>query len=410
MNAGMSTRLHLGVFILAMVAGFTFAAFSTYDFAQHLDRQVHDLHCSFVPGLTDTAKASESDCQVTMMSPYSSVMRGSLWGGIPISLAGMGLFAFLAYRGVVTTTRPVAARRGAAGLLLALSALPLITSVVMGTIALTELDAACKLCIGIYGSSLVGFLAAGLAYAAARKDAAAEGDTDTGPSGGTDFFVALLEMGACVLIPIAAYAAVMPDHARFIGSCGKLEQPKDQYGVLVPLGGGGGGAQVIEVLDPLCPTCRAFEERLRASGLDAKIDRKVLLFPLDSECNWNVTASLHPGACAVSEAVLCADGSAETNPRQVVDWAFEHQPDLLAAGKKDRASLEQAITTRFPSLTDCIGSPAVQSKLNKSLRWAVGNSLPVLTPQVYVNGVQLCGEDSDLGLEFTLQRMIGGGS
>ena len=32
--------------------GFVFASFSTYDFVRHLDRQVHGVHCSFVPGLS----------------------------------------------------------------------------------------------------------------------------------------------------------------------------------------------------------------------------------------------------------------------------------------------------------------------------------------------------------------------
>ena len=33
------------------LVGLTFAGFSTYDFVQHLDRQVHSVHCSFIPGL-----------------------------------------------------------------------------------------------------------------------------------------------------------------------------------------------------------------------------------------------------------------------------------------------------------------------------------------------------------------------
>ncbi|MFO0002032.1 MAG: hypothetical protein ACK559_12955, partial [bacterium] len=39
------------VLLVGAAAGLLFSAVSTYDFAQHLDRQVHGLHCSFVPGL-----------------------------------------------------------------------------------------------------------------------------------------------------------------------------------------------------------------------------------------------------------------------------------------------------------------------------------------------------------------------
>ena len=76
----------LVVVLAGAVIGTVFAAVSTYDFVQHLDRQVHNLHCSFIPGVSH---AGESGCQVAMMSPYSSVLRGHVWGGVPISLAAM---------------------------------------------------------------------------------------------------------------------------------------------------------------------------------------------------------------------------------------------------------------------------------------------------------------------------------
>jgi hypothetical protein len=63
--------------------GIVLAGLSTYDFVQHLDRQVHSVHCSFIPGLGKAA--GESGCQVAMMSPYSSMFRSSVWGGIPIA-------------------------------------------------------------------------------------------------------------------------------------------------------------------------------------------------------------------------------------------------------------------------------------------------------------------------------------
>ena len=77
-------RPFLIVVVIAAVAGLFFAGFSTFEFAQHLDRQVHGLHCSFIPGLAGT-EAAGSGCHITMMSPYSSVLRSSLWGGIPIA-------------------------------------------------------------------------------------------------------------------------------------------------------------------------------------------------------------------------------------------------------------------------------------------------------------------------------------
>jgi hypothetical protein len=119
-----------------------------------------------------------------------------------------------------------------------------------------------------------------------------------------------------------------------------------------------------------------------------------------------VGRSLHPGACRVSEAVLCAATVASVGPDAVVQWAFEQQEALLAAGKQDPEGVGRMIAARFPELAACLGSPEVQSRLNKSLRWAVKNQLPVMTPQLYVDGVKLCDEDSDLGMDYTLHRML----
>ena len=41
-----------------------------------------------------------------------------------------------------------------------------------------------------------------------------------------------------------------------------------------------------------------------------------------------------------------------------------------------------------------------------SLRWAVANQLQVLTPQLYVRGTKLCDEDTDIGLDYSLRRLI----
>jgi hypothetical protein len=396
----MAVRLHLAVFMVAMLAGLVFASFSTYDFVQHLDRQVHDLHCSFVPGLAETARDEQSACQATLMSPYSSVLRSRLWGGIPISLPAMGVFAFLLLRGVDVLSRPIDQRRSATGVLFAMSTLPLLASLVMGTIAFVELEAACKLCIGVYGASMVGFLAAGLAYLSLRKS-----PQNPGAAAGASFGTAVLQLGIFVLAPVTVYVMLMPDYSRYVGTCGRLADTADPYGVMVPMDDHR-GTEMIEVLDPLCPTCRGFEQRLRASGLEEKLHRKVLLFPLDQTCNWNVTTSLHPGACEISEAVLCAADGGGPTPAEVLDWAFEHQTELLEAAKTDPKLPGDRARARFPALASCIGSPEVRSKLNKSLRWAVSHSLPVLTPQAYVDGVKLCGEDTDLGLEFTLHRLL----
>ncbi len=405
----MWTRIFGIGLLLASLVGLVFASASTLDFVQHLDRQVHELHCSFVPGLVEPDEQS-TGCQVTLLSPYSSIMRTSLWGGIPISLPAMAVFAFLMFRAIELIGAAAPKRRPAAAIALVATLVPVLASAVMGYLAFTELHAVCKLCIGIYISSGSAFVMALAAWIAARSEGVvlAPDGVPTPVKAAPMWLAAAGQAFGFVTVPVVAYAMLVPDYSRYIGTCGALLEPDDPYGVMVALGpkGASNAAPAIEVFDPLCPSCRGFEERLRASGQDQLLSRKAVMFPLDSECNWMVGRSLHPGACRVSQAVLCGASTPAVGPDAVVQWAFEQQEALLEAGKKDLDGVSRMIAARFPELTACVGSPEVESRLNKSLRWAVKNELPVMTPQLYVSGVKLCDEDSDLGMDFTLHHML----
>lgn len=428
----------LAVVLAGSVLGLVFAAVSTYDFVQHLDRQVHSLHCSFIPGVSH---AGESGCQVAMMSPYSSVLRSSVWGGIPISLAAMSVFAFLVFYtlDLVLTRRKDDPR--ATGFLALATALPAAASLIMLVVSLAVLGATCKLCVAIYIASaicLTGGIAAwrravrehGGAPAPAPEPrnryrdepAFVRGRGPTSESGARlvavgvttrstsyGFLGAMFGIGVgFVVLPIVLYLALSPDHARFIGTCEGLAQPADSYGVMVRMDraaaatGVPTGVPTIEVLDPLCPACRAFEQRLAGSGLAERLDRKAVLFPLDNTCNWMVTEATHPGACTVSEAVLCAGDQAPA----VIEWAFAEQERVRDASRTDPAAAKRMVVERFPKLASCVGSPEARSRLNKSMRWIVANNIRVLTPQIFINGVKLCDEDVDLGLEYTLSTML----
>jgi len=210
----------------------------------------------------------------------------------------------------------------------------------------------------------------------------------------------------------------MPDYEQFIGTCGQLTTTEDTYKVFVDIDPQTGGKPTIEVLDPLCPACKGFEARLDASGLDAQVDRLAVLFPLDNACNWNIKDAMHPGACLVSEAVLCAGDKG----RDVIHWAFANQPRILEVAKADIAAagdvpadkrpmpgLKAMLSEAFPDVASCVGTARATQRLNQSLRWVTKNQLPVTTPQFYVDGVKLCDEDTDLGMDYALSRLLAQG-
>jgi hypothetical protein len=403
----MRTPSPANILLLASaVAGFIFSAVSTYDFAQHLDRQVHGIHCSFIPGLSEADISGATGCHVTLMSPYSSILREMVWGGIPIALPSMAIFAFLAWKALELWLQKRTSERSDLLFVLLTSLVPVLASLVMGTIAWTQLGAACKLCIGIYASSGAALLGAGLLFRGAGPTEvddpyAAERSTPRSP---TQVFGPGIAQGlAFQVAPFLAWLAFVPDHSSFVGACGTLEHVEDPMGIMIPLEGGkSGGVPTLEVFDPLCPACQGFEARLDASDLEERLDRKAILFPLDSTCNWMVNRPIHPGACTVSEAILCAG----TEAQAVIDWALAEQETIRSSTEADPEAARRLVLARFPQLENCIGKPAVQAKINHSLRWITKNRLPILTPQLYVNQVRMCDEDTDLGMDYALSRML----
>jgi hypothetical protein len=100
--------------------------------------------------------------------------------------------------------------------------------------------------------------------------------------------------------------------------------------------------------------------------------------------------------------MFCAGDRAE----QVLGWAFENQEAIMQATRADAKAAQRMASAQFPDLARCIGSAAARNKLNLALRFAVKNRLQVLTPQVFVQGLRLCDEDTDLGLDYALPRLV----
>lgn len=376
----------------AALLGAVFSGLSTSDFVKHLDRQVHSIHCSFIPGAG--AELGESGCRTVMLSPYSSLLRGSMWGGLPLSLLAFAVFAYLVMRASRLALAPAPSRHDTT-FLLAATALPVAMSLLYGAVAVIKIGAVCKLCVGVYLSSGVAFAAAIGAFWKSERP------VDAVPP--RRLWARWFAEGCgYVAVLVLAYVLFAPTTGKPAEGCGTLAKPDDPAGIMLRLGTAQGGTPSIAVIDPLCPSCRNFDARLRASGLIDRLQLDTVLFPLDATCNWMVKESLHPGACAVSEAMLCDKAGAAA----ILDYAFGHQDELREEAKDDEPKLRRRLEAAFPRVKGCLGTPAIRAKLNRSLRWAVANSLPVLTPQLFVADRRVCDEDTDLGLEFTVGQML----
>lgn len=416
------SRLTGGFVVLAAIGallGVVNAAVSTGDFAAHLDRQLHPVSCSMMPVFDGPQAAAEgldeepSGCKVAMQSPYSSFWRDRFWGGLPVSLFALGLYGFV----LALSAWGLASARAhdlAPSTFLVLAALAAAGGA--GTyawIAVSRLGTVCQTCAGMYlASALILAGAVGAAITASRDRRLAlvargaedgEAPPPKGLNGAGSFAVLTLEMGLAVLGPAVVYAGSLPDYDKHVLDCERLKTREDPKGLLLPLGEGD-GADAVLVIDPLCPACKAFHETLGRAEAAKGLSERVLLMPFDAECNWMLKDSTHPGACLVSKALICAGPRAG----ELLEHVFREQEELRSAGrgrKLDR--IRDSLLARMPDLATCIDAPETEIRLNETLRWAVDNALPLVTPQLYVDGKRLCDEDTDLGLEFALGRLTG---
>jgi protein-disulfide isomerase len=212
----------------------------------------------------------------------------------------------------------------------------------------------------------------------------------------------LLALAAFALTPALVYARSVPSYQERVKGCGKLASAEDPDKALLHVTPPGAVQPVLMVVDPLCPTCKAFHQRLAAEGLLERLDITLLLFPL-AECNWNLTTPLHPGACLVARAVLCGEDRAMS----VLEWAYAEQEVLTAAGKSRDAEQQLAdiVEQRWPGMRACLADKKTQQRLDKMLRFATKNKLPISTPQLFVGDSRLCDEDSDIGLPYALREL-----
>jgi hypothetical protein len=266
----------------------------------------------------------------------------------------------------------------------------------MLVVSLTRLGQVCKTCAGIYVASLLLALSGAFALTSLRSGESRKPAHWLLPA------TWLVGLGLLTLAPAVVYAASAPDHRPFLTRCGELKLDKPKQGELVTLRGARPVRRALFFEDPLCPTCKAFHERLAAERVLERLDAELSLFPLDNECNWMLDAPLHPGACIVSKAVLCGGDQS----RAVLEWAYENQERLAGAGKAGPSALKGLIAQRWgESALRCIDDRKTELRLNQHLHFASDNGIPVSTPQMYLGKQRICDEDTDIGLRYTLRTL-----
>lgn len=407
------SRIPAGLALAGAVLGLIFSAYSTFDYAAHLDRRLHDVHCSVIPGAPATSEAE--GCRTAMYSAYSALFREQYWGGLPISLFALGAFTFFAGFALYLLLAGPRAPAKAIVFQAAFGTTPLLVSLLMLAISVTQLGTLCQTCVGVYISSfllalgsLLGLLTLRAAPAPAplpgyAVDAPPRYGPGTRPRVGWLVSVGwLLALGFVTLLPAAVYAASTPDHSKYLASCGELKQPPTPDDGVIQIRTTRSVQPALLLEDPLCPTCKALHERFLTERVFDKLDVQLVLFPLDNACNWMLESALHPGACTVSKAVLCGNERA----LQVLEWAYDQQEYLARAGKAGEPILRAVLQEKWGAdMIRCLDDRQTTVRLNRHLHFAAENNVAVSTPQVFLGKRRVCDEDTDIGLRYTLAEL-----
>jgi protein-disulfide isomerase len=148
---------------------------------------------------------------------------------------------------------------------------------------------------------------------------------------------------------------------------------------------GGGPAVVVEFSDYECPFCAmAHEEtnQLLATRPDVKLLRKN--FPLDSACNPLVKRTMHPGACVLAAAAVCADEQGKLEPMS--DALFRNQKAKLPLD-----AIARQVGLEMGGFEACLKAPATERRIQQDIAAGIAIGIKA-TPTYVVNGVAYSGK------------------
>jgi len=303
------------------------------------------LHGQAHAGIASFCSISDVvNCDKVATSRYSVLL------GLPVAVWGVlayGLAAALAASGL-SARRP--GPGWPSGLLFLLGAAVTAASVALALVSEFLIGAWCLLCMGSWAVAVALLAAAWRSCRGAGVAASVRADVSVlRASPGRSLAAAGLLAAA-----VAILAGVYPRYW--------LRAPAPR--ALAAEAGLGPGV-VVEYSDYECPMCaRAHEETraLLARRPDLKLVRRQ--FPLDPTCNPAVKRQIHPTACALARAGICAE--VQGRLPEMDDALFRNQEERLPV-----RALAERLGLDLGRFRDCLASPETDRRLAADIGAAV---------------------------------------
>jgi protein-disulfide isomerase len=139
----------------------------------------------------------------------------------------------------------------------------------------------------------------------------------------------------------------------------------------------------VEFSDFMCPYCRslagAFANYVPQSGNRVAVYFKN--YPLDTECNKNVSNSLHPGACWLAMGGVCAQQQGRFWPYH--DRVFA--TNFANPKREDVVKVATGAGLNTAAFESCLDTPQAREKLAAEIKEGAAAGVQA-TPTVFING------------------------
>jgi protein-disulfide isomerase len=313
------------------------------------------------------------NCDRVATSPYSIVL------GIPVAVWGMlgyGLALLLAVAGL----RPRRRREGwPAGLLFVVAGIASLAAVALAVVSRFAIGALCLLCAA---SWLTSFALLAASWRACRPEgvvAAIRGDLAVLRA--RPLLAAGLAIAAvCTVVLVAAAYPRYWERAAAARPAPEVSAPPAPGAPPAgPASATQGPVTVVEFSDYECPFCaRAHEEtkQLLATRPDVTLERRH--FPLDSACNPALTRRMHPQACDLARAGICAEEQGK----------FPAMDDALFRNQQAKRPVEEvaaAVGLDLTAFRRCLSAPSTDARLRADVEAGIRIGLNA-TPTYVVGG------------------------
>ena len=310
--------------------------------------------------------------------------------GVPISHYGTAFYlagAGLALMALVRRRRPAAAQYGPAiGLLVTLMGLGAVGYSVFLATLLIRADEACPLCIALYAVN-AGLLTTGLLWwlrgtrRPLTRPLLMSGVVGAVLGGG--FFAVSTPFLLRALATLPSWNA-----ARVENPAGTSLQPFRLPDRIPSKGGPSASDELIEFSDLECPHCAVLHRTVRSLLEErgpAGLRVRFVNFPLDSSCNPHMRRALHPTACLMARAGICAQAQGRF-------WEFLDAAFALEGERSRAVTIEVArqLGLDLDRFSACLDDEATSRTLSDDIALAHRAGIRA-TPTLLVNGLTFEG-------------------